>query len=153
MISKNNIKHQLYETCQQNIKDRINVIHQKLAGIEESRNNETKSSAGDKYETGRAMMQIEADNANRQLAQAKEVQNKLNQIKPDKTSETIEAGSFIRTNKGSYYIAIGLGKIKLNDKTYFCISTDAPIAKVMLGKKAGDQISFNGNTINIQEVI
>jgi len=52
------IKEALYKACEEDTEKRINVIERNLKSIEESRNNETKSSAGDKYETGRAMLQI-----------------------------------------------------------------------------------------------
>lgn len=146
------IKHQLHQACRQNIQSRIAAIQQKLAAIQESKNNETKSSAGDKYETGRAMMQIEADNGRRQLAEAKNVRNKLTQIKPEKAYTQVEPGSLAMTDKGNYYISIGIGKVKLKDTLYYCISEDAPIGKVLNRKKAGDEVVFNGNAILIKEI-
>jgi len=148
----NKIKQQLHQACQQNIQGRIEAIQQKLDAIEESKNNETKSSAGDKYETGRAMMQIEADNSRRQLAEAKNVSNKLAQIKPEKTYTQVEPGSLVMTNKGNYYISIGIGKVKLNDTLYYCISENAPIGKLLNRKKTGDEVIFNGNKIQIKKV-
>jgi hypothetical protein len=53
------------------------VVHQRIASAEEairmaqeSANQEGKSSAGDKYETGRAMAQLEIEKASGQLAEA-----------------------------------------------------------------------------------
>ena len=53
------IKRELYHKCTEYIDQRIESIQKKLDDVAESRSNETKSSAGDKHETGRTMMQLE----------------------------------------------------------------------------------------------
>ena len=146
------IKQALYDACRQHIEERVTEIRRKLAAIEEAQNNETKSSAGDKYETGRAMMQIEAQNARIQLAQALETQVKLFIIKAYKKCTRAETGSLVVTDKGSYFIAIGIGKMKVEGNTYFCISPNAPIGRQLIGKTTGEAFTFNGNVIAIKEI-
>lgn len=145
-------KQALYEICKKNIEQRIASIEQRLAAIKESRNNETKSSAGDKYETGRAMMQIEEQNSKVQLAEAYEVKKKLSSIDVEKGTAEIGQGSLVTTNRGNYFIAIGIGKVKLGNDLYFCISVQSPIGQQMRGKKIGDEIVFNNNKIRIKEL-
>ncbi len=120
--------------------------------LEESRNNETKSTAGDKYETGRAMMQIEIDNCAAQLLKAEAAQNKLNYIGLKTAATQVQEGSLVETNRGIYFVAIGLGKVKIQGQTHFCISKNAPIAKALLAKKIGESTTFNGNEILIQNI-
>lgn len=146
------IKQELYSLCQEKILERIDNIENRLASLIESRDNETKSSVGDKYETGRAMMQIEIGKSQQQLAEAKKVKVQLSQINPQKENENIQIGSLVETNKGIFYISIGLGKITWNQQTYFCISTDAPIAKMLFRKQAGDSFSFNGQNFDILSI-
>lgn len=146
------VKKALYETCQKNIEGRIQNIRERLQSIEESRNNETKSSVGDKYETGRAMMQMEEEKSQLQLLKANKVLSILSQINPEKITDKIETGSLVITNKGKYYFAIGIGKVKLDQQIYFCVSSDAPIAKIMRNKRVGDEVLFNGRKIVIKAI-
>jgi len=152
MKNQQTIKQALYNACRQHIEERVTEIHRKLTAIEEAQNNETKSSAGDKYETGRAMMHIETQNAKVQLAQALKTQGKLLSIKPDKEYTQVASGSLVVTDKGSYFVAIGIGKVTVEDSRYFCISPDAPIGRQLIGKTAGEEITFNGNIITIEEI-
>ena len=61
------IKAALVAQLLQHLEQNIAETEQAIASAKESRDNESKSSAGDKYETGRAMMQIELENNGRQL--------------------------------------------------------------------------------------
>ena len=146
------IKQQLYSICKASIEKRIKTIEDTLKSIEESRNNETKSSVGDKYETGRAMMQIEEGKSKAQLLQAAQVRNELTQIDVQKTSSVVEVGSLIETNKGNYYLSIGIGKVRLEGNLYYCLSVNSPIGKKLIHKKAGDAFDFNGTKILITAV-
>ena len=51
-----------------------------MVNAQEAANEEGKSSVGDKYETGRAMMQIERDKAAQQLDEALKLKNIIDQI-------------------------------------------------------------------------
>lgn len=82
------------------------IEHAQLAA-----NEETKSSAGDKYETGRAMMQLEIEKQSVQLAEAMKLKHVLSQINPEKTTETIQSGSLVFTDQGNFYISISAGKL------------------------------------------
>lgn len=68
----------------------------------EARDNDSKSSVGDKYETNRAMMQIELEKNNRQLAQYLKQKKELSDIDINKTFDKVEFGSLVLTNQGNY---------------------------------------------------
>ncbi len=153
MKNKFQIKEALYKACEEETEKRINAIKKNLKSIAESRNNETKSSAGDKYETGRAMLQIEEENNKTQLLQALRVKNQLSKIKKSKESRIVELGSLVTTTNGDYYISIGLGKITLNNQHYYCVSAISPIGQKMMHKAAGDEIVFNGTKMTIREIV
>lgn len=153
MLNSTSIKKELYQLCIIQIHERIEALESNLKSIQEARNNETKSSVGDKYETGRAMMQMEEDKMKMQLSQANLINNTLQRIEPDFKSNQVEQGSLIITNQGNYYISVALGKMELNGETYFCISTKAPIVQKMRGKKKGEFFTLNGKEIEIKEVL
>lgn len=152
MKTKFKTKEVLYKACEADTEKRINTIEKNLKSIEEARNNETKSSAGDKYETGRAMLQIEEANSKTQLSQALRVRHQLRKIEWRKESRIVELGSLVTTSNGNYYISIGLGKITLDNHHYYCVSAISPIGQKIMNKAAGDEIEFNGSRITIEEV-
>jgi hypothetical protein len=147
------IKQKLYQICEKDVDDKIAMTEQNIASIIDSRNNETKSSAGDKFETGRAMMQMEEGKNKSQLMQLKTTKNELLQIKDKGNAEDINAGSLVETNKGVFYISIGLGKVMIDDATYFCISNTSPISLILRGKGVGSEVVFNQRNYKILSII
>jgi hypothetical protein len=147
------IKKALLQACSTHINERIATIQQRLVGIEEARNNETKSSAGDKFETGRAMMQMEEEKSKAQLLEATRVRNQLEQIKLDNANQQIGPGHLVKTSNGYYFLAIGIGKVKLDGQTYYCISIQSPIGQLLRARQAGDIVSFNGREIRVEAVL
>ena len=130
----------------------IDELHATIAGAKESRNNETKSSAGDKYETGRAMVQMEIEKNQAQLAQTEKLRNSLSTIHPKITSSQVEFGSVVVTNCGNYFFAIPFGKLEINELLVFVLSLGSPIGKAMAGKTVGEKIVFQGKAIEITDV-
>lgn len=142
------VKQQLILQCKAQLEARIETLNRTVEAIRTARNNETKSSAGDKYETGRAMMQMEEDKVLSQLDQAQYQLQQLKQL-PRLARTGIGAGSLVRTQKGRYFLSVSLGKVILEDQVYYCISTQAPLAQQMLGKTVGAKLIFNGQADEI----
>ncbi len=140
----NSKKVQLHQHCISLIQERIAELETAAAAVRESRNNETKSSAGDKYETGRAMMQQEEDKLLARQDAAQQMLLQLRQLKPEQESIQVSPGSLVQTNARSYYLSVSLGKVIFEGHTYFCVSAEAPISKVLLGKAEGEAIQLNG---------
>lgn len=150
MMDTQEVKKALFRACEEHIDKRITAIQHRLLSIEESRNEETKSSAGDKYETGRAMMQMEEDKVNRQLAEVLLLRKNLTEIEIEKPNASIGPGSLVKTDQGYFFLSVGIGKITLGNDFYYCISCEAPIGRLLLGKKQGDEIVFNGQKRKIE---
>ena len=146
------IRSALLNQCKAQLEARIEDLQRSVEAIRAARNNETKSSAGDKYETGRAMMQLEEDKVLTQLDQAQYQLKQLKQL-PQSGGDRVRAGSLVRTQKGIYFLSVSLGKVILDGKVYYCISTQAPLAQQMLGQTEGAQIAFNGQADEILEVL
>ena len=137
-------KAQLHEHCINLLNERIAELETAAAAVRESRNNETKSSAGDKYETGRAMMQQEEDKLLARQDATRQMLLQLRQLKPEQTATQASPGSLVQTNARTYYLSVSLGKVIFEGQPYFCVSTEAPISKVLLGKTDGEIIQLNG---------
>lgn len=147
------LKERLMKYCREQVEQKIQTAQQAMEAAQQAANEETKSSAGDKYETGRAMMQMERDKNALQLAEAIKLKTTLEQIKLHSKGTPIQAGSLIKTKQANYFLAISLGKVKLEKELFYIISAASPIGQKMIGLKKGEQFSFNGNQILIQEVL
>jgi len=137
------IKQKLLEACFHFVENKHKTISNSIASNKNDLFSETKSSAGDKHETGRAMIQLEMEKAGQQLTIINQMKEVLVKISIENTSKVICLGSLIKTNKATYYLAISAGKISVKGKDYYVVSTNSPIGKQLLGKKVGDTILFN----------
>ena len=124
-----------------------------LSSNQKALQSETKSSAGDKHETGRAMLQLEMEKAGQQLAGITQMKVVLSKIDILKTSKNACLGSVIITAKVSYFLSISAGQLIVADKSYFAISVSSPMGKLLLGKQEKEVISFNGKTIEIIGIV
>lgn len=151
-IVQHPIKSKLRQACLEKIDQQVATITSVLDSIVTARNEETKSSAGDKYETSRAMLQIEEDKNKQQLARALVEHRKLLSIDSAVTAGPIRLGSLVTSSQGIYYIAVGVGKLLLDGVQYYCISPQSPIGMVIIGKRVSDQANFNDQVITILQV-
>ncbi len=132
---------------------KIEVIKGAIATTKESRNNDTKSSAGDKYETGREMMQIEIEKNEILLNQTTKLRKELARIEISAKFTKVAFGSLVVTDKGTYFISIGIGKIQIDDQICYAISLASPIGGLLKGKVVGDEVQFQGRAFTIKEII
>lgn len=153
MVKHEHLKAELIQYCTKFIETQIAHVQAAIDSAKESAQNESKSSAGDKHETGKSLMQLEQEN------NAQHLNNMLNQkriitlIQQRESSPEISLGSLIETNSGLYFIAIGIGKVSMDHADVFVISPTAPVGKIFQGKTIGDEVKFNGRSIKITNVI
>ncbi|WP_422082953.1 3-oxoacyl-ACP synthase [Ulvibacterium sp.] len=146
------IKKELLEFCETFVVDRIVRIRKNMVDIQEALTSETKSSAGDKHETGRAMLQLEREKLGHQLTAAEAMKQVMAKVHLQENKEIIGLGSCVITSRGNYFLAISAGAFKKKNRSFFCISAGTPIGKLLLGKTIGDTIAFNGQKIKILEI-
>lgn len=137
------IKPKLYARCLAYVQERILTATEAMQAAQESANSESKSSAGDKYETGRAMAQLERDRHAQLLADAKRMLADLEKINPGITTSVVVPGSLVRTSRGTFFLAISAGKLTLDGADYFAVSVASPIGALLLGKRVGEVVMFN----------
>lgn len=153
MNSKHSIKQALHQRCLAIAEERIVALQNIIKETQAAANNETKSSSGDKHETGRAMAQLEIEKLTAQLRELQHIKQNLAQINPTITSYKIVLGSLVYTDNGNFYIAAGIGKVTLENDSFFAVSSASPIGKILLTKKEQENFSLNGNAYTILEVI
>lgn len=147
------LKEELYNQCLGYVQKRMEAAQLAIDEAQKASNEDTKSSAGDKYETGRAMMQQETDRNRQQLDETNKLKVALNRVNPGHISDIVEPGSIVITDQGNFYIAISAGALRVGRQTYFAVSPASPIGLLLAGKKAGEKIMLNGKPYAITMVI
>lgn len=146
------IKISLHHTTLALLDRRIAALERSIADLQAAANEEDKSSAGDKYETGREMMRQEQEKLDNQLAQARLLRDQLDRLDPREAHERVQAGSLVVTGEGRYYLAAAVGKVGLDGVNYFVLSTAAPLGRALLGKRAGEVVTVQGRRVRIEAV-
>ncbi|MGC1630596.1 MAG: 3-oxoacyl-ACP synthase [Gelidibacter sp.] len=152
MKSNLELKEQLYKQCMDFVEERLITIQNQIKEIQESLTSETKSSAGDKHETGRAMLQLEREKSGQQLSEVEKLKEALSKIVLTKSSGTIGLGSVVFTSKSNYFIGISAGQLDIGSHQFFAISPNTPIGLLLMGKKADDEIVFRDQRFLIKTV-
>lgn len=140
-------KQQILDTIKIKTADKIHTFEKLIAETRAS-NNDTKSSMGDKYETGREMLQQEINNLTRQLNETLNQQALLQKITSE-PSLKVQNGALVKTDKGLFYVSVSLGEIILDNQKIMTVSIESPLIKAMLGKQEKEVFAIN----NTQQII
>ncbi|AOW17954.1 3-oxoacyl-ACP synthase [Polaribacter vadi] len=151
-MSQLKTKELLFNLCKDFVNKRLQTVEEIISSNQKGLQSETKSSAGDKHETGRAMLQLEMEKASQQLEGISIMNQILSKVDISKSSKIAHLGSVIITNKANYFLSISAGQLSVKNNTYFAISISSPIGKLLLGKKENEEVLFNGNLIKIKEI-
>ncbi len=142
-----------YAACLAYVHMRLDAARAGMAAAQESSNSETKSSAGDKYETGREMANQERDRHAAQFHEAQQLLAALQKINPELPSDTVRTGALVATSLGLFYLSIGAGKLTTAEgQEFLAVSPAAPVVAALSGKRAGDEVVFNGKAVRVLAV-
>ncbi len=147
------LKEKLHKACEEYVLGKIKSLKHTFDELKSSSESESKSTAGDKHETGRAMLQLEQEKNAEQMKQAEDLLSALQKIHFNTTHSKIASGSLVETNRGAFYISVSAGKIEVEGKVYFAVSAQAPIALKLLGLQEKAIAKFNGVEYQIQKVL
>lgn len=131
---------------------RLEAVRKSIEEAIESRDEETKNTMGDKYETGRVMVEMEMDKLQEQLDQLIKQKKVLSNLKSDTILDRVDFGSLVETNLGKYFVAVGLGMLNINNEKIYCISLASPVGQAIRDKKAGETVNFQGRDIKIVKI-
>jgi transcription elongation GreA/GreB family factor len=142
MSQEPNLKPQLLELALSDLNNKINTLQSEYKVYMDSAANETKSTAGDKHDTSRSMMQLEQEKLNGQLQQLKLQKKVLELIDPWTMHPKIQLGSVIITDQGNFFISISGKPIQIDSMIFNCISLQSPIGKAFHNSTAGKSVLF-----------
>ena len=132
--------------------NRLEATRKSIAEAIESRDEETKNTMGDKYETGRVMVEMEMDKLQEQLEQLIKQKKALSNLNSETILDHVDFGSLVETNLGKYFVAVGLGMLTIENEKIYCISLASPIGQAIRDKKAGEKVNFQGRDINLIKI-
>lgn len=142
----------MLSALQEEVNSRVRSLEKALTDSRAEMVSESKSTAGDKHETGRAMAQLEQEKLGRQVLSARELKQAIAQINGDEKCDTIQFGSLVKASNGVFFFSVGIGKLVVENESFFCLTMTSPLGNVLSGKSAGESIQFNGKKISIEEV-
>ena len=125
-----------------------------LDGLKGSLEGEAKSTAGDKHETGRAMVQLEMEQAINRLKRLEDMVLIWSRMHPELERSEVRPGALVHTSMGSFVIGVAWGAFPGGEQgTCRAISSDAPLALALQGRQAGDTVEFRGNRVEVLGVM
>ena len=148
-----NDKKELLNYLKELVDTKVSEAKQSIVLLNEAKEKETKSSAGDKFEIAREMIQTEITKAEEHLSKVESQKVYLSNINFDGDTSSVKVGTLVETNFATFLISIALGKVQLNGKEYFAISLSSPIGKALYDKKVGEKILFNGREYLIKSIV
>jgi len=147
------IKHRIYKRLNELLEEKIFETKELIHAVRESMDNDTKSSAGDKYETGRELMQLEINKYEAQLIKWLELKAEVSKINLQKNFEQVGFGTLVKTNKETYFFSIAMGKLIIENEAYYLISLASPIGRLFYEKEIGDTIKFQNREYKIENIV
>ena len=124
-----------------------------MESIERSIHSESKSTAGDKHDTSRELMQQERNKAAQNLSNQLAIQKTLIQLKLIDANVAIGFGSLIETQDHVIFIGLALGKINYLNREIVCISPLSPLARSLEGMQVGEVCAFNKVVYEIKQLL
>ncbi|MBX2895833.1 MAG: 3-oxoacyl-ACP synthase [Cyclobacteriaceae bacterium] len=143
----------LFKLCCAYADERVRIAYEAMQHAQQAANAEEKSSAGDKYETGRAMAHLEKEKAASQLVEANKLKEVLHKINPEVSTTKTSLGSVIFTDKGNYYLAISSGKLYADGQEFLALSPASPLGAQLINRAPGDKVIFQKKTFSIISII
>lgn len=146
------LKKKLKAICLERLNDKVSALQGIVEDLAIDAQNDAKSSAGDKHETGLSMMHLEQENISKKITENIAMRDVVSKINDEKVSSTVEFGSFVQVNSVYLFFSAALPKILVEDRSVLAVSMDAPIAKELLGRKLHDKFTFNNCEFTIHHL-
>lgn len=146
------IKQQLHLKCQELLQNRLRVVEKSMNDIYNNLESETKSTAGDKHETGRAMLHLEREKLGHQLAIINNQLQVFNKINLEAQISRVVLGSLVYTTQANYFISVSMGELKADKIRAYAISPMSPVGQALMLKAVDETVFYNNQKIKILKI-
>lgn len=137
----------------QQLTNQIETLQNQIADLTIDAQNDAKSSAGDKHETGLAMMHLEQEKLNAKLTDLINHKTLVQKLPENEVTTKIGLGSLVKTDKALFYVSIAFLAFKVKNQMVMFISSPAPLMQVLLNKEVGNEVVFNNISYKILEIL
>ncbi len=151
-MTDSDFKTQVFTALKTLLDERMQTAHAAMQAAQESANSEGKSSAGDKYETARAMGQLDRDMHARQYETARQERHLLERLSDVPPAARVVPGSLVRTAAGLFLVSVSVGKVTVEGQAVIAVSAQSPVGALLLGKRVGEVFSFQKKDTPILEI-
>lgn len=134
------------------LETRCEGYRREIAALDEAAARETKSSAGDKYETAREMIAQSRRLMDGNLAEASAGLEALDRMAAAPPAPVITFGSLVETSQGWLLMGVSLGEVELAGVPIRTASLGSPIGMALKGKKAGESVAWRGSSMEILSI-
>ncbi|MCB2196018.1 MAG: hypothetical protein KQH79_09155 [Bacteroidetes bacterium] len=149
-MNNTELKKRLVDACIDTLEKNIETIRNRISEIIQTAND---------YEGDHDIFDpFKEDMMKKKDLQVKQLEKHLDEIKllkkvnPEKISDKVEFGSVVVTDKQNMFVSIALGKLLVENESYYIISTQVPVFKAMQDKKKGDTFTINNNQFTIKNL-
>ncbi len=146
-------KKQLIVLVENYVDQRMATAKTAMDAAQESANDQSKSSVGDKYETSRSMGQLDRNMFAQQYETARVERILLQRIRYQDIYQMVIPGSLVRSTSAWFFIMVSLGKLSIEKQNVMVISGASPIGKSLMGLKINDEFLFLGQIEKVLEII
>ena len=115
--------------------------------------NEADLDQSEMIENQRENMMREMRTESQSLDHLKSEINYLEDFQSFSAKTEVGPSTIIKTNIGNFVVAVPEHLFGVDGNEYTGISTKSPAYEAMVGKKAGDKLKFNGQDVEIKEVV
>ena len=137
----------------QQLTNQIETLQNQIADLTIDAQNDAKSSAGDKHETGLAMMHLEQEKLNAKLTDLINHKTLVQKLPENEVTTKIGLGSLVKTDKALFYVSIAFLAFKVKNQMVMFISSPAPLMQVLLNKEVCNEVVFNNISYKILEIL
>lgn len=146
------LKTELLEVCNRHVHKRINDYKSEIELIKEVIESNDKVS-NEEDDSGNSKLLDDLEKNMTYLNDAQKAREHMQLIRPNLVSDTVALGSLIKTDSLTFFIAISIGKVEIENSAYYIISLQSPIGQLLKSKAKGHKFEFNGNKYTIKEVL
>lgn len=146
-------KSDLLQHVLQFLNSKIEFLQNDLEGLRAELSDNTKSTAGDKHETSRAMAQLEMEKLGKQHLETQKMIELANRLMSSPAAEHAQLGSLVLAGNQFYLLGLPLGKVEFEGKSIFCISLQSPVGQKLLKAKVNDMITLPMGKVKVDAVL
>jgi transcription elongation GreA/GreB family factor len=120
-----------------------------LQSLDEAAAAETKSSAGDKYETAREMIAQSRKLIERNLSETEAGLGILERMAAAPLGAQVGFGSLVETSLGWYLVGLSIGELEAQGVPVRTLSLASPLGMALKGRGVGESIPWRGDAFEI----